>query len=345
MYSSSKKSNNPVSLPPEVKKALDQEPAQLGEELRRVWDLTGTALVGNGASSPAEMDDMWAKIQAQTFQPSSQESAAPTQRAFNRDRSPSRRTSYAATPKLKWLVPAFCVVLLAGLGFYWQSPVTISAEHGELAEAQLPDGSVVYLNSGSSITYKRGFDGNPFSEASVRAVEISGEGLFEVAHNGTPFTVSTFNANVQVLGTEFNVRAWPHEPEQESTVSLISGRVSVSKADVTDTQVILEEPGHTVVVRTSDSLPDAPVAEDVNASISWRDRGLTIKSKTLVTVFTELERRYDITISVEDAQILNDSLTLLMPKPENIESILSDICIEKNLKFRKTSRGYVIYRP
>ena len=334
-----------MSLPPEVKKALDQEPAQLGEELRRVWNLTGTALVGGTPSAPGEIDDMWTKIQAQVLEQPQPGSSISPSKTFNKDRAPRRRASRSTVPKLKWLVPAFCVVLLVGIAAYWYTPVTITAGNGEMAEALLPDGSLIYLNSGSSLTYKRGFDGNPFTNASERHVEISGEGLFEVAHTGTPFTVSTFNANIQVLGTEFNVRAWPLELEQESTISLISGRVSVSKGNAADAQVILEEPGHTVVVRTSDALAEAPVAEDISSVISWRERGLSIKSKTLVTVFTELERRYDITISVEDTQILNDSLTLLMPKPENIESILSDICIEKNLKFRKTSRGYVIYRP
>ena len=323
---------------------MDQEPAQLGEELRRVWDLTGTALVGGNTSSTQDMDDMWAKIQAKTSN-EHQAPVVPLKRAFNRDRTPTRRSAPYGVPKLKWLVPTFCIILLAGFAAYWYIPVTVSAERGGFAEAQLPDGSVVYLNSGSSISYKRGFDGNPFSTASARAVRIEGEGFFEVAHSDVPFNVETFNANVRVLGTEFNVRAWSVEPESESTISLVSGRVAVSKADLTASQVILEEPGHTVVVRTSDAFPASPILQNADIAINWRERGLSIKKKTLVAVFNELERRYDTTISVEDAQILDDSLTLMMAKPQNIESILNDICIEKNLKFRKTSRGYVIYRP
>ena len=344
MYSSSKKSNNPALLPPEVKAALDQESAKTGEELRRVWDLTGTALVGSTTSS-LEKDEMWARIQAHTLGKTSKLASSPTRKAFNEDRGSVKRPSRYPAVKTKWLVPAVCMALLIGLSAYWYSPVKVTAPKGEMAETTLPDGSIVYLNSGSSVTYKRGFDGNPFAEASTRTIQISGEGFFDVAHTGSPFIVETFNADVRVLGTEFNVRAWPLEPEQESTISLVSGRVAVSKADVTSTPVILQEPGHTVVVRSIDDIPDSPVIEDVNSVISWRERGLSIKSKTLIAVFNELERRYDIRISVEDRQILNDSLTLLMPKPENIESILSDICIEKNLKFRKTSRGYVIYRP
>jgi len=332
-----------IPLPPQVNEALDQEPKQMGDELRRVWDLTGTALSGS-TSSPQEVDEMWAKIQAKTLQESIQVPSSETKKVFKQDRAPRKRSSRSRLPVFKRLVPAFTVLLLIAFGAYWYTPVTITADRGELAEALLPDGSVVYLNSGSSISFKRGFDGNPFTNASERTVTLKGEGFFEVTHSSAPFNVETFNANVRVLGTEFNVRAWPLEPEQESTISLVSGRVGVSKADATGNQIILEEPGHTVVVRNTDSLPAAPSMQNINSVINWRERGLSIKSKTLVAVFDELERRYDIKISVEDTQILNDSLTLLMPKPEDLESILSDICIEKNLKFRKTSRGYVIYR-
>ncbi|MBX2820522.1 MAG: FecR domain-containing protein, partial [Rhodothermaceae bacterium] len=335
--------NTLTSLPPEVNEALNQEPEQLGDELRRVWDLTGTALVGN-ISPPQEVDDMWASIQAKALQDNTRSSSRELKRELRKDRAPTSRSSRSRVPAFKRLVPAFCVLLLIAFGAYWYTPVTITADHGELAEAQLPDGSIVYLNSGSSVTFKRGFDGNPFTNASERNVLLKGEGFFEVTHSDTPFNVETFNANVRVLGTEFNVRAWPLEPEQESTISLVSGRVGVSKADATSNQIILEEPGHTVVVRKTDALPAAPLMQNIDSAINWRERGLSIKSKTLVAVFDELERRYDIKISVEDTQILNDSLTLLMPKPENLESILSDICIEKNLKYRKTSRGYVIYR-
>lgn len=338
---------NPTSLPPELNEALDQEAEHMGDELRRVWDITGTALHGSSTSSEQEVDAMWARLKAQTLQQSPTPSTS-TKRSFNKDREPVKaaptRRPARVPSKARWLVPAFCIAILVGFATYWYTPVTVTADRGEFAEAQLPDGSVILLNSGSSLSYKRGFDGNPFSDATVRSVQIKGEGYFDVAHSDIPFNVETFNANVQVLGTEFNVRAWPLEPEQESTISLKSGRVAVSKVDQTGTRVILEEPGESAVVRTSYSLSSKPFIQDIESVISWRDRGLTIKSKTLTAVFDELERRYDVKISVVDTQILNDSLTLLMPNPDNVESILNDICIDRNLKFRKTSRGYVIYR-
>ena len=341
MYSSSSKSNNKHQLPKELSEALDQEPQQLGKELERVWELTGIALNGHVSSHMEEVEGMWAKIQSSIDAPSTRERTQ-HKKNFSADRPPQARSERRSRMKVRWLVPA--LVLVLAFSFYWSVPVTITADRGEIAQVSLPDGSEVTLNSGSILTYKRGFDGLPFVKAQERNVRLHGEGYFDVAHTDQTFTVSTFNADVQVLGTQFNVRAWPDEPEQESTVSLMSGRVAVYKTDDADVSVMLEEKGHMAVVRSAEMISRSPDSVDIESILSWRERGLLIKSKTLETVFSELERRYDVTISVEDQEILNDSLTMLFAKPEGIESILNGICVERNLKFRRTSRGYVIYR-
>lgn len=344
MYSSSNQSDKHLPLPHEVREALDRESRQYSNELERVWNLTGVALAGNNATPPEEIDEMWSRIKSSLDKPSRVSSASLKQRNIRSDRPPLRTARTSPRISMKWMVPALTMTIMVGLFLYWMIPVTVTADRGEMAEAILPDGSVISLNSGSSLSYKRGFDGIPFRVNTVRSVKLEGEGFFEVAHSDVSFTVETFNAQVQVLGTKFNVRSWPAEPEHESTISLISGKVSVAASNDLERKILLEEPGHTVIVRSSDVLPEAPELLDVNSVLSWQERGLLIKSKTLVTVFSELERRYDITISVEDTKILNDSLTMLFAKPESIESILSGICVEKNLKFRRTSRGYLIYR-
>ena len=343
MYASNNKSNNPLSLPRELREALEQEPEQLGQELEQVWNLTGISMQKNSASSEREVDAMWAQLQSRVYEKEDHGSVSFKHKKLEADRSPRKRQLTSVRVKARWAVSALMILVFAGL--YWYSPVTVSSDRGEIARAVLPDGSIVQLNSGSSITYRRGFNGIPFVNNSSRPVKLNGEAFFDVAHSDLVFSVETFNAQVEVLGTEFNIRAWSNDPEKESTISLVSGKVAVSRADNAEANVILAEPGETVIVRNEEPVPDQSEILELGSVLSWQDRGISIKSKTLVTVFNELERRYDIQITVEDAQILNDSLTLLMAKPSNVESILSDICIEKNLKFRKTSRGYVIYRP
>ena len=341
MYSSSSKSNNKHRLPKELSEAFDQEPQQLGKELERVWELTGITLTGDTSSSKEDTDEMWARLQSSIDAPNKRKSLNNRNRIIQ-DRPPTQRRVASPRLKAKWLAPIMASVL--AFAFYWYVPVTIKADRGEITQVFLPDGSEVTLNSGSTLSYKRGFDGMPFVDAKQRLVYLDGEGYFDVTHSDASFTVNTFNAKVQVLGTEFNVRSWPNEPELESSISLMSGRVAVYKAGASETPVILEEKGQMAVVLSSEDLPELPETVDIESVLSWRERGLLIKSKTLETVFGELERRYDVTISVEDQQILNDSLTMLFAKPEGIESILNGICIERNLKFRRTSRGYVIYR-
>ena len=341
MYSSSSKSNNRIPLPRETRDALDQEPQDLGNELERVWDLTGLSLSSPSASPSSEVDEMWATIQA-AIDPQKSVAEQPVKNKINPDRPPQRLGRKRLHTYAKWLAPALVAVLTVAL--YWYMPVTVQADRGDIAQAVLPDGSVVTLNSGSSITYKRGFSSIPFGGIGSRDVELKGEGYFDVTHSAQPFTVTTFNAKVEVLGTEFNIRSWPGEPEQESVVSLRTGKVAVYPLSNLAERVLLEEEGHTIAVRTDATALDSPEVLDIQSVLSWQERGLLIKSKTLKTVFSELERRYDVTISVEDQQILNDSLTMLFARPEGIESILTGICVEHDLKFRRTSRGYVIYR-
>ena len=344
---SSKNSYNRLPLPPELKEALDQETSPLDKELERVWDITGIALTQPSASSAEEMDAMWSRMQAVVMpQAATASVASPRRIRMDRDAiSPQSRSSKRSS-LIGWTAAVSTFVMLLGIAAvaYWTMPISVIADRGQIAEASLPDGSIVTLNSGSSLTYQRGFDGNPFSAAKSRNVQLEGEGFFEVNKSTKPFTVHTFNANVAVLGTEFNVRAWSRELKPESKVTLVSGHVQVAVAsDMGSTQDLMT-PGQTVIVRDETFSQGSPVVEDFEAVISWQERGLAISSKTLDAVFGELERRYDITITVEDNKILNDSLTLLMPKPEGVESIISDICVEKDLRYRKTSRGYVIYR-
>ena len=344
---SSNNSNNPTPLPPEVKEALDREPAKLNRELERVWDLTGIALESNAPNSSSEMDDMWARIRSSALDDQRLRSMDTESRKRRVDRPPTQQeVSRRPTKRTAWYAFAFCMAALAGYVTYWVTPVTVEANRGQLAETVLPDGSQVTLNSGSSISYQRGFDGIPFVEATTRSVKLNGEAYFDVAHSSTPFSVETFNSRTAVLGTEFNIRAWPDEMERESRITLVSGIVAVSAMGEQGNAVQLTEPGETIVVRSSTDTSIDEMVGELEPILSWRELGLAISSKTLDAVFGELERRYDIEITVEDddSEILEDSLTLLMSKPKGVESILSDICVEKNLKFRKTSRGYVIYR-
>lgn len=343
------KENNKNSsfLPKEVKEALDMDAHPSIGEFERVWDLIGTTDHEPVTTAPDQMDQRWASLQslmagkdqAQTVLPPIQLGVPAN------DRQASRLAVKRASTRRVWsaMVAALFLALTTGY-IYWQVPVKYTAPYGETANVLLSDGSTVELNSGSTLSYKRGFDGLPFFDTDERLVELNGEAFFKVVPSSTPFRINTFNANVQVLGTEFNIKAWPNLDQAVTAVALASGRVQVASGAETE-GVILDEPGEMSIVSDANAAPSSPTIDRLERILIWRDQGFAVQNQTLRSVFSELELRFGVTITVRDEQILRDSLSILLSKPGSIEAILNDICNTKSLRYRPVSRGYEIYRP
>jgi transmembrane sensor len=100
---------------------------------------------------------------------------------------------------------------------------TLAAPHGSRYQVELPDGSRVWLNAASALRFPTAFAG------AQRRVWLTGQAYFEVAHNKRqPFRVEAGGTSVQVLGTHFDVMAYPDEPGVRTT--LLEGSVNVSRA-------------------------------------------------------------------------------------------------------------------
>lgn len=98
---------------------------------------------------------------------------------------------------------------------------TISTKYGSRTKVELPDGSVVWLNAGSKLTYEKEF-GN-----SLREVNLIGEGYFDVVHNADkPFIIHTSFFDIKDLGTQFNVKCYPEDKTTET--SLVEGSVEIT---------------------------------------------------------------------------------------------------------------------
>ena len=264
-------------------------------------------------------------------------------RAGERDR-PARQTR-TTRQRHMWLRAAAVVLVLVVTGAaLWQLPVRVSAPYGESRTVSLPDGSTVELNSGAVITYRRGFDVLPFAvPAASRTVALAGEAFFDVRHvSGRPFEVVTFNANIHVLGTRFNVRA--HGATGETEVTLVEGRVRLlGSAPPADARtVVLERPGETASVGGQASAPTNPRISNLERVLTWRNDGFAVSNLPLSAILSELERRYDARLSLEVSDVSDDSMTLYYPTRTSLETILHDISMAKNLGYRQTSRGYAI---
>lgn len=158
---------------------------------------------------------------------------------------------------------------------------TVRTPRGGQYQLTLADGTRVWLNAASSITYPARFTGGD------RTVTISGEVYFEVAQNaGSPFFVKIDNSDskVEVLGTHFNINAY--EDEAAITTTLLEGKVKVSGDNAS---VILKPGQQSAGTRVSDKV-------DIAQVMSWKSGVFTFEGKSIQQVLRELARWYDLTI-------------------------------------------------
>ncbi|MDT3401047.1 FecR family protein [Mucilaginibacter terrae] len=160
---------------------------------------------------------------------------------------------------------------------------TVSTPNGGQWQINLPDGTHVWLNSASSLTYPISFDRLP-----NRKVKITGEAYFEVAKDKShPFIVEAGNQFVKVLGTHFNINSYPNEPTLKTT--LIEGSVQIS---TTQKEVILK-PGEQAKV-SKGKISIAKI--DTEPVIAWKDGDFIFKDIDFKTTMRQISRWYDVEV-------------------------------------------------
>jgi ferric-dicitrate binding protein FerR (iron transport regulator) len=161
---------------------------------------------------------------------------------------------------------------------------TLATPRGGQYQLALPDGSKVWLNAASSVSYPTVFAGRE------RKVEIKGEAYFEIAKNeAMPFVVQVNDVQVLVLGTHFNINAYSDEASIKTT--LLEGAVKVTK----DAATALLKPGQQA--RTSHASSQIQVKEaDTEAAVAWKNGYFSFNQTDLPTVMRQIARWYDVDI-------------------------------------------------
>ncbi|WP_346857666.1 FecR domain-containing protein [uncultured Draconibacterium sp.] len=171
----------------------------------------------------------------------------------------------------------------------------IAAPKGNVAKCILPDGSEVWINAGSTISYNT----SVFNQQ-IREVQLSGEAYFEVAKNKEiPFQVSTSIANILVTGTSFNVKAHPGSNEFETI--LAEGGIEMELKNKTHQKLLLQ-PGERAVYNSA-QLNIVVEKVDADYFTSWRNGELLFKDATLNDLVNELERIYDIKFNLQNQEL------------------------------------------
>jgi transmembrane sensor len=165
---------------------------------------------------------------------------------------------------------------------------TMATPRGGQYQLTLPDGSQVWLNAESSITYPTAFTGKE------RKVSITGEAYFEVVHNAKqPFRVETGSQIVEVLGTHFNINAYNEEPTINTT--LLEGAVRIESKAV-HTSLILKPGQQGQLAPNKLTIASEP---DVEQVMAWKNGLFNFNNADLPTVMRQLERWYDIQVTYQ----------------------------------------------
>lgn len=162
---------------------------------------------------------------------------------------------------------------------------TMSTPRGGQYQLILPDGTHVWLNAASSITYPTAFTGNK------REIKIKGEVFLEVAKNKQkPFFVNINDkSSIRVLGTSFNINSYDNE--ENITTTLVEGSIQINK------NIVLKPGQQAVQLKAAD---DIVVSEaDVEKALAWKNGWFNFNGASLYDVMRQLERWYDIDVKYE----------------------------------------------
>ena len=207
---------------------------------------------------------------------------------------------------------------------------TISTPLASKTHFVLPDGSEVWLNSGSSLSYPKEFS------RKKRLVKLSGEAYFDVQKGKTPFEVVTQNVQVNVLGTAFNVMSYSNtNPE----VTLERGKVQLI-SNSGEQQILA--PGQQAVIDTA-NLSIQVQKVDTEIYSSWTDNKLIFRNESLKDVVERLERWYNIEIELDDQFISDKKLTATI-EYESITEVMDLLEITLSLKYEydKNERKLIV---
>jgi len=186
---------------------------------------------------------------------------------------------------------------------------TLAIPKGGNYKLILADGTKVWLDAASSITYPTAFVGKN------RQVSISGQAYFEVVHNAAmPFEVKVQGQTIRDIGTAFNINAYPDEPTMK--ITLASGAVVVSGAA---SIIQLDKPGQQAEYK--DGRPEPVHDADLSAVLAWKNGLFYLTSADIPTVMRQVGRWYDVAIQF-DKGIPAGHITGEVPRNTNLSIAL-----------------------
>lgn len=191
---------------------------------------------------------------------------------------------------------------------------TIVTPKGGQYIVQLPDGSKVWLNAATRLTYSAALN-----EHGIRRVKLVGEAYFEVAKDqNRPFIVETANQEVQVLGTHFNINAYEDEPSTVTT--LLEGSVKIQSLSKKLKSETLLKPGQEAIHHQDEKI--SVQAADPYYAVAWKDGMIRFQDADFKAIMRQISRWYDIEIVYKEP-IHYENLTGAITRKSNLSKFLA----------------------
>ncbi|MBC9914291.1 FecR domain-containing protein [Chitinophaga varians] len=211
---------------------------------------------------------------------------------------------------------------------------TLTTPYGGQYQITLQDGTKVWLNAGSSLRFPVSFSGNE------RNVALTGEAYFEVAKDKSrPFLVTTSTGSatpmtVRVLGTHFNINAYPDE--QQNTVTLLEGAV---KVDYGPSNALLA-PGREVTLnKTTGKLLTA--GADTESATAWKNGYFIFDNEKIESIMRQISRWYDVEISYQ-GDVSRKAIGGSLSRSKNVSEVLNMLELTGTVHFKTNGRRITV---
>jgi len=208
----------------------------------------------------------------------------------------------------------------------------INVPNGQSITIKLADGTTVWLNSGSQLIYPAEFS------SKNRIVKLIGEGFFEVEHNKkSPFTVITESVKTKVLGTKFNIKAYPKESKR---ISLLEGGIEVSTENGNEIIQLLE-PNQQVEISESGAVKKSRV--NSFAISQWTEGEFFFENESLEIITAALKRKFNVNIFIKNDTYKNMVLNSHIKKNSSLEDVLKVFKGTRNIDYLIKGDTVIIY--
>lgn len=276
-----------------------------------------------------EVENEWRKLQS---------------RMFVRYASDDRKISnFSYRYLLRYVAAVVIVLLLIGSGIYSaqqyvyksmsQNNFVLKTGMGEKSRLMLADGTMVYLNAGSSLKYYGSFN------TRNREVILSGEAYFEVTHQpeNTPFTVKTDQYNIVVKGTKFNVSSY--DEDKLSTTALLEGSIDILYRG----KHISVAPGE--LVRLNKQSGELFMEKgQASQYASWTEGRVEYDKISLGELVVRLSRRYDVSITLDNSLDKDISFRVSLRNEETIGDILKALSKIIPIRYERSGKDIHILK-